>query len=326
MKHITSAHGIKHLLDGFQKHLCLVRGLAPATCAQSGAQAREFLTEQWHRAGGHLKLARLEGADIVRHVCRQRQRYKPVSLQHYASSLRALLRFLALHGHVAAALVRAVPPIRIGPRVGPPDYLSPAQLQQLLASLNPKTPQGVRDQALILVLAQMGLRAGEAAALKLDDLDWAAETLRVVQAKGRRERLLPLAPSASQALAHYFKVARPATDHRHVFVDFPKGAPLVSAAIAEYLQRRRQLGFALQKKGAALTSLGQFARQTQHRGPLTKDLVLQWAQAPTQASPWWWARRLAMAGRFARFWVAFDPRTEVPPGLVPYRAGAALKP
>lgn len=90
----------------------------------------------------------------------------------------------------------------------------------------------------------------------------------------------------------------------------------VAAAIDFYLHQRRQWGFELKQEGWILSTLGQYARQIHHRGPLTSTLVLRWAQLPQQANPLWWARRLAIARQFAQFWVAFDPRTQVaPPGV-----------
>jgi integrase len=87
----------------------------------------------------------------------------------------------------------------------------------------------------------------------------------------------------------------------------------IPAAIDYYLAHRRQLGFALEQEGWVLSTLGQYARQSRHRGPLTTQLVLRWAQLPSSANPLWWARRLAIARQFAQFWLAFDPRTQVPP-------------
>jgi integrase len=84
-------------------------------------------------------------------------------------------------------------------------------------------------------------------------------------------------------------------------------------AIEFYLAQRRQLGFPLKEDGQMLRQLARYAAQHRHRGPLTRQLALAWAQAPTRASRLWWARRLDAARRFATFWSAFDPRTEVPP-------------
>jgi len=87
----------------------------------------------------------------------------------------------------------------------------------------------------------------------------------------------------------------------------------VPAAIEYYLDHRRQMGFALRNEGWLLRTLADYARQNRPRGPLTTELVLAWVQLPAAAAPHWWARRLAMARQFAQFWVAFDPRTQVPP-------------
>jgi site-specific recombinase XerD len=90
----------------------------------------------------------------------------------------------------------------------------------------------------------------------------------------------------------------------------------VPAAIDFYLTSRRRLGFALIQEGWLLGTLARHAREGHHRGPLTAELVLRWAQLPQPADPLWWARRLAIARQFAQFWVAFDPRTQVPPAGV----------
>jgi len=87
----------------------------------------------------------------------------------------------------------------------------------------------------------------------------------------------------------------------------------LAKAVAFYLQHRRQLGFPLKEDGQMLQQLVSYAAQRHHRGPLTNELALAWAQAPAQRSRFWWARRLDAVRRFATFWKAFDGRTEVPP-------------
>src|SRR2546430_15599295 len=84
-------------------------------------------------------------------------------------------------------------------------------------------------------------------------------------------------------------------------------------AVDYYLKSRRQLGFALKNEQWALTSLIRYAKRTAHRGRLTSSLATRWAQLPAKAGSPQWARRLDMVRRFAQFWQAFDPRTEVPP-------------
>jgi integrase/recombinase XerD len=85
------------------------------------------------------------------------------------------------------------------------------------------------------------------------------------------------------------------------------------AAVCFYLQSRRALGFALKSEGALLNNLVRHAHALHHRGPLTTELALDWAQVPPPANSLRRARRLEAVRHFARFWAAFDPRTQVPP-------------
>jgi len=87
----------------------------------------------------------------------------------------------------------------------------------------------------------------------------------------------------------------------------------LTQAVHYYLDQRRQWGFALQAEARVLRQLVRYAWEQKHTGPLTTQLVLGWAQQPVSAAPHWWARRLAIARRFARFWKVLDPRTEMPP-------------
>lgn len=85
-------------------------------------------------------------------------------------------------------------------------------------------------------------------------------------------------------------------------------------AVECYLSTRRSFGFALMREGFELHGLVRYAEQVGHRGPLTTQLALEWARLPKQADRLYWAVRLGVVRRFARFWIAYDPRTEVPPG------------
>jgi integrase/recombinase XerD len=87
----------------------------------------------------------------------------------------------------------------------------------------------------------------------------------------------------------------------------------LQAAVSFYLQSRRRLGFALKSEGALLENLVRHAQAVHHQGPLTTELALHWAQVPPPANSLRRARRLEAVRHFARFWAAFDPRTQVPP-------------
>lgn len=85
------------------------------------------------------------------------------------------------------------------------------------------------------------------------------------------------------------------------------------ALVEDYLRTRRSLGFEMRTEGPELIRFARFAERTGHRGPLTTDLAVRWAQLPTSASPMYWARRLDIVRRFAKYRVLFDLRTQVPP-------------
>ena len=84
-------------------------------------------------------------------------------------------------------------------------------------------------------------------------------------------------------------------------------------AVAHYLATRRSFGFALVKDGFELQGLIRYAEQIGHTGPLTAQLAINWAQLPQKADRLYWAMRLDLVRRFARFWMAYDARTEIPP-------------
>jgi len=87
----------------------------------------------------------------------------------------------------------------------------------------------------------------------------------------------------------------------------------LKGAVGFYLQSRWRLGFALEKEGRLLQNLVEYARKLGQRGPLTRDLALDWAQVPPPDKPLQRARRLVAVRHFALFWAAFDPRTQIPP-------------
>ncbi len=90
----------------------------------------------------------------------------------------------------------------------------------------------------------------------------------------------------------------------------------LTKAIDFYLSTRRSLGFALKSAEKNLRSLARYAKAVHHRGSLTEKLALDWVRLPKKVKPTWWARRLGVVHRFARFWHEFDNRVQVPPSGV----------
>lgn len=126
------------------------------------------------------------------------------------TGLRSLLGFLHLRGLVSGPLAAAVPATASWRLSGLPRALEPEQLQALLESCDRASPGGRRDYAVLVMLARLGLRAGEVAALKLEDVDWRVGEL-VIAGKGRRAERLPLPEDVGEAIVCYLRDGRPAT-------------------------------------------------------------------------------------------------------------------
>jgi integrase len=117
--------------------------------------------------------------------------------------------------------------------------MSEQQLHQFLDLFDRSTSAGRRDYAIVLCQVSLGLRVGEVAALKLDDIDWRSGTIRIAASKTCRGRMLPLTDGIGQAIADYLRNGRPVTTCRHVFVryTFPPGTPVSRSLISHFLRR-----------------------------------------------------------------------------------------
>jgi integrase len=166
-------------------------------------------------------------------------------------ALRSLFRFAEVAGLCEGALAAAVPRVARWKRAQLPRALSDQQLAILLKAFDHSTIIGRRDYVITLCLAQLGLRAGEVAALTLDDIDWRSATLQAARGKERRASLLPLPAPLGRALADYLRKDRPPTQKRQLFVrnQAPLGVPLTSSAVTAVVRRafaRADLGVAFQ--------------------------------------------------------------------------------
>ena len=133
------------------------------------------------------------------------------------TALRGYLRFLAARGACCPWLDQAVPTIPQWRLSALPRYLPVADVERLIGSCDLTKPHGIRDRAILLLLARLGLRAGDIVGLRLDDIAWAEGTLRV-RGKGRREIRLPLPQDAGDALLDYLERARPPVDDHRIFL------------------------------------------------------------------------------------------------------------
>ena len=113
--------------------------------------------------------------------------------------VRAFLRYLHLKGSISVALADCVPSIRRWRLAGLPTFLPPQKVQQVLDACDQTTAMGLRDYAVLMVLAKLGLHASEVAALNFDDIDWRSGKI-LVHGKGRRQTMMPLRHDVGAAI------------------------------------------------------------------------------------------------------------------------------
>jgi len=265
---------VEEQLARFRRYLEHERGLAPAAARGYVDKVRPFVARFDGPDG--LELWRVDVAEVRGFVVEVCPRLGRRAAQLTTVALRALLRFLHLEGVLERSLAGAVPSVAGWRLSGLPKRLEPGQVDALLDSCDKSTVIGLRDLAILTVLARLGLRAGEVAALSLEDIDWRAGEL-IVRGKGARSERLPLPHDVGEAIVGYLRDGRPATaQDRAVFVRVraphhrlsPGGITFVVAAAA----RRAGLGLVhahrlrhtaaseMLRCGATLPEVGQVLR------------------------------------------------------------------
>lgn len=261
------------MVSAYRDHLQQVRGLANSTLASHCTTAAEllaFVGYDRHPARlQHLGARQIEAfvREVGPRLCRE-------SLQHAVGQLRSFLRFLGSRGEIAGGLDTLVDTPRLyrGERL--PRSLPWETVQAFLAAIDRSTPMGRRDYAMFMLIATYGLRTCEVANLRLDDIEWRADRLRVSRPKTRTPIVLPLTQKVGAALLDYLRHARPHLSCREVFlrVRAPAG-PLASTAVTEAFQAwtrrgglpipyqgphclRHSLAVHLLRQGTSLKSIG----------------------------------------------------------------------
>jgi integrase/recombinase XerD len=206
---------ISQLQRDYAQYLTAERGLAPVTVSDYVAVLRKFLTDQFGH--GPLALGTLDVSTITTFVIRRAQTMSPRSAQSIVSALRSICRFLQQRGAIDRDLSAGVPSVADWRLASLPKYLTPEDVERVLQTCDRHTRTGRRNYAILLLLARLGLRAGEIIALELDDLQWRAGEILVRSSKRLPQDRLPLLAEVGDALARYLR-DRPPHRTRHVFL------------------------------------------------------------------------------------------------------------
>lgn len=202
------------LVEEYSTYLERERGLAASSIERYLGTIRLFLSERERPDG--LDLAGLTAGDVTAFVVRQCRGRSAGSAKVLVTALRSLLRFLFLQGYTSCPLAQAVPTATGWADQGLPRGLDADAVAALLASCDRHSVVGMRDFAILTVLRRLGLRAGEVAALGLDDVDWRHGEM-VVRGKGGRQDRLPLPVDVGEAIVAYLR-QRPTVGCRALFL------------------------------------------------------------------------------------------------------------
>lgn len=192
------------LVDGFLLHLSTERRLSPHTVSAYAVDLRRFADYLEESGTAPARFGRPHYLEYLS-VLRDRG-LSARSMARHVSSLRSFFRHLVREGVVAASPVADARAPRIGRPL--PKYLTVSEVFALLDAPDLATPEGIRDRAMLALMYASGLRASELVALALENVDSSAGFLRVL-GKGGKERVVPIAEGALEALKAYVREARP---------------------------------------------------------------------------------------------------------------------
>jgi integrase/recombinase XerD len=197
------------LVRQYLHHLSADRGLCARSIEVYAPFVRAFVMAQRLPK----RIASLDALAIRRYVLDQIRNRSVSFVKLLAAALRSFLRFVFLDGATKVDLSTAVPPVRRWRFAALPPLLARHEVERVIAAADRSTPRGRRAFAMVLLLARLGLRAGEIVALELDDICWSAGEI-VVRGKGRRHDRLPLLEDVGEALAAYLRERGPSTSRR----------------------------------------------------------------------------------------------------------------
>jgi site-specific recombinase XerD len=208
------------------------------------------------------------------------------------SHLRNLFQFLFWSGKTERNLSAAVPKARQPKPTGIPRYLEPEEVNRLIEVVRSHKKTGLRNYAMLMLIARLGLRAPEVTAIELEDIDWRAGEV-LIRGKRQLHDRMPLPVEVGEAIVDYIKNERRGPD-RALFVSVkPPFKRFKDAQILRWILRdaydatgisppqayigthilRHSLATDMLRKGASLAEIGDVLR---HRSAMTTTIYAQY--------------------------------------------------
>jgi site-specific recombinase XerD len=272
-EHARRLSPLDEFVGEYRDWLTVERELSPNTVRGYTRLGRQFLAKRVS-AEDELGVMGLTGRAVTRFLLRESTRMKPGSVCCYANRLRQLLRYLSMRGLADPGLASAVPSVARWREADIPRFPARPAIERLLGCCDRSHRVGVRDYAILMLLARLGLRTIEVARLELDDLYWRAGEIEV-DGKGRERDRLPLPHDVGEALVAYLTL-RGRHDSRRVFLTEraptrPIRPPGVRAVVRDACRRagiervaahrlRHSLATQLLREGASLIDVSQVLR------------------------------------------------------------------
>lgn len=266
---------VELVLGSYRRYLLMERGLSVLTARVYVDAVRSFLVGRVSPDGRRVDLRGLRAGDVMAFVVGHCPALSRAAAKQTTTALRSLLVYLHLAGEIDRPLAGAVPSVAGWRLAGLPKGLEPGQVQALLASCDRNAVNGRRDFAILTLLARLGMRAGDVAALSLDDVNWRAGEI-TIRGKGDRRERLPLPADVGEMIAGYLHDRRSVAGERALFVrvQAPR-ASMTSTAVGSVVAaaaRRAGLGTVgphrlrhtvateMLRAGASLPEIGQVLR------------------------------------------------------------------
>ncbi len=266
---------LERFLDGYRDWMFGERGLAEATVRRYENTARRFLGQRAEGVAGPG--VGVTSAEINSFLMAESARCSVGAAKGRVAELRSLSRYLFVRGLTITQLAAAVPPVAGWHNTGIPPALSPTDIQAMLDSCDPGRPNGIRDLAILTLVARLGLRSIEVSRMELDDVNWRTGEI-TIRGKARRIDTMPLPVEVGEALVAYLAEARSSSDsgQRRLFLTgraprSPIHADLVSDVARRACLRagrapvgahrlRHALARQMVAEGVALTDISQVLR------------------------------------------------------------------